>query len=457
MPDTPRAGSALALGTAAQEAAAYNAARGMARADIENRIQRLDDQVGDLIGKVFDGGRLDLPEYERAGSGAQEKIIAINSALGGYTRRIGELDREAAEAARAEAAKEAALANLMPQGRTPVAAGARVPDRVREFFASLPEGTTLGQIAREGRTHRIDTALGPDLHSDPRAIRAATFTTGSYDPWQPRERDVTLDAQRPPEVLDVIPMASTMSDTVRWMEETTFTNAAAGRAEAADSAEATIAFTERTQAVEHIAVNIPLTEEILDDEPMIRSIVGDRLPFMLRQKTDEYLISGSGSSNQLRGILNWSGIGNSALTETSNVITKPIQDLREAQSATYRSAYVRPDTVICSSQFCDDIVLAETSAAGFYLGSAQGGFMPMPWGLRVVESTVLTYAASAKTAILGNMNPAWIQLFVRNGFMVESGLSGSDFIAFRVRLRGSFRGALVLHRPECFHTLTRAA
>src|SRR5437660_1032156 len=71
---------------------------------------------------------------------------------------------------------------------------------------------------------------------------------------------------------------------------------------------AALAVTEQSSTVRKIAVYLPVTDEQFEDEPHARDYVDNRLEFMLRQRLDQQLLTGSGTAPNLRGILNVAGI-----------------------------------------------------------------------------------------------------------------------------------------------------
>ena len=70
------------------------------------------------------------------------------------------------------------------------------------------------------------------------------------------------------------------------MEETTYTPAAAERAESAAYAESTFELTQRTENVRSIGASVPVTDEQLADVVQVRSYLNQRLTFGIRQRLD---------------------------------------------------------------------------------------------------------------------------------------------------------------------------
>ena len=50
----------------------------------------------------------------------------------------------------------------------------------------------------------------------------------------------------------------------------------------------------------------------------------------------------------------------------------------------------------------------------------------------------------------------YIMLYVRTGVRTETGVVGEQFKKFQLTIRSSWRGGLVVNRPQAFCTLTKA-
>jgi HK97 family phage major capsid protein len=71
---------------------------------------------------------------------------------------------------------------------------------------------------------------------------------------------------------------------------------------------------EQDSAVKKIGVIARITDEQLEDSAQIASYINQRVPFQVMQLEDQHCITGSGNTNQLKGILNQTGI----LTQSCN-------------------------------------------------------------------------------------------------------------------------------------------
>ena len=104
----------------------------------------------------------------------------------------------------------------------------------------------------------------------------------------------------------------------------------------------------------------------------------------------------------------------------------------------------------------DDIVLAESSAGGYYYGSPQNDFTERVWGLPVVLSDHLvgTTTSGHVNGLIGDFSPMWIQLRLRRELETEWGYINDDWAKEIMRIKASIRLALVVKRPQAFATIS---
>ena len=243
---------------------------------------------------------------------------------------------------------------------------------------------------------------------------------------------------------DILPVFPTTQAAIVYMEETTFTSAAAERAESAAYAESTLAFTERTQTVRSVGTSIPVSDEQLADVVGVRAYLDGRLGFMVRQRLDSQILVGNGTAPNLLGTLNVSGINSQALGADSrpDAIYKGIRAAR----VTGRS---QPNVVIAHPNDWEPIRLLKTTD-GIYIWGSPSESGPMRiWGLPVIETTAVTEG----TAITGDY-ARYSGLHVRQGLEVLTGFVNDDFLDGRQTIRAGLRVAVVHYRPSAFTQIT---
>jgi len=288
--------------------------------------------------------------------------------------------------------------------------------------------------------------IGPTAHIDVE-LKTLMTTTAGFAPEVLRTGQVVPFATRPIQVVDAIPQTTTSQAAVQYMEETTYTNAAAETDEGGTYAESALAYTEKQSNVRKIATFLPVTDEQLEDVPQLSGMINNRLPFMVRQKLDLQLISGSGTGTptQLRGILNVAGIQTQAkgADPTPDAIYKGIVKIETVGQAFANLVMMHPTN-------WQDVRLLRTADGLYIWGNPSDAGPERIWGLQVVRAQ----AATLGTAIVGDA-ANFCELAVRRGMdMQVSNSHGSFFVEGKQAIRCDIRVAFVVYRPAAFCTVT---
>lgn len=317
----------------------------------------------------------------------------------------------------------------------------------RPVFKSLGD-SFVDSVAFKGK-HRSDPS-GPvaSLDLNLKSLFETGGSAAAGDGWPPettRTGKVVDFATRPVQVTDIFPTGSTQQQAVVYMEETTYTNAAAEVLEAGTFPEAALALEEKNSPVRKIAVWLPITDEQLEDESHARGYVNRRLPFMLKQKLDSQLLLGTGTAPQLRGVLNTVGI------QTQAKGADPVQDaIRKAMTLVRVTGRATPDHVVMHSNDWQEIRLQRTADGLYIWGNPSEPGEARLWGLPVVENDVITEG----TALVGDFN-GYSELVSRRGIDVQITNTHADFfINGKQAIRADMRCALVVYRPTAFCTVT---
>ncbi len=276
-------------------------------------------------------------------------------------------------------------------------------------------------------------------------VMKTDFTTSAgWAPQSIRTGKVVLDAQRPIQVIDTVPGGQTGQAAIVYMEETTFTNAAAGRAENAAYAESALALTQRSVTVESTGTSLPVTDEQLADVNEVRSYLNMRLGFMVRQKVDGYILTGSGSTPIMRGFNNLSGILTQALggDNVPDAFYKGMRQVRVTGRAMPSVNYIHPTD-------WQGVRLLRTNDGLYIWGNPSEAGPLRLWGVTVVE----TDAQTLGTGLTGDVTN-FSQLFMRQDLTVEIGFVDDDFLDGRQTIRAGVRAAVVGYRPAAFCQIT---
>jgi hypothetical protein len=145
------------------------------------------------------------------------------------------------------------------------------------------------------------------------------------------QRGEYAPVRRPLELLNLVRPGTTEESAVSYVRQTTYTSAAAETAEATSTTtgtkpEATLPFEAVSSPVENIPVWAPATRRALADVDELRRLVDEQLSFDVRRRLEEQLINGNGTTPNLRGILNTTGVQSQAKGADSHplALTKAI-------------------------------------------------------------------------------------------------------------------------------------
>ena len=287
----------------------------------------------------------------------------------------------------------------------------------------------------------------------------------NFPPEVLRQPGILESALRDPDaVIGLFDQIETDQNSFAYMEETTFTNAAAEQAEEATTAEATLDFTEKTASIRKIGVFLPVTEELLADVNGIQGYVNSRLGTMIKLRLDGQIMDGDGSAPNLDGLLNTSGINSFAYGSYSGELGR-LGQIYQAITEIRKDAFVEPDAIIMHPSDWYDIITSVTDVATTTSGAAAknplfvvaGGFgdgvAPRLWGLPVVTSS----AVNAGTQMVGKFGGGEAaHLVMRQGLDLAVSDSHSDFfLKGKLAIRATMRVGLVVYRPTAFCKLTQ--
>lgn len=248
-------------------------------------------------------------------------------------------------------------------------------------------------------------------------------------------------------IRDLIAPGRTESNMIKYMVETTFTNAAATVAEGAAKPESTLIFDITTDEVEKIAHWLPVTEEMLEDVSQIRSYIDARLRLGVQLTEEDQLLNGDGTTPNISGILDRTGLTAAQARGTDTNADAIFKEMMKI----FNASFLMPDAHVINPTNWQTIQLAK-DANGQYYGSGPfaGPQAPTLWGLPVS----VTPSIAAGTALSGAFRQA-SQIFDKGGIRVEASNSHSDyFIKNLVAIRAEERLALAVYRPAAFGTTT---
>ena len=279
---------------------------------------------------------------------------------------------------------------------------------------------------------------------------------------------IEMLGRRPLTLRDLISVRRTTSDTVEYVKQTSHTNAAAPVAEATSSAAPTApgtagalvlnanggykpegawAFEKATATVKTIAEWVPATKRALADVAQLEGLINDELVADLAETEETQILSGNGSGENLRGILNTVGIQTTATVATNDATR--LASVRTAIRLLRTVGRVSASGILANPADAEKIDTMKDTTNRFY-GNGPFGIGPKTlWGVPYVESEAIT----AGTLLAGDFSKA--VLWDREQASVTVSDSHADFfIRNLVAILAEERVAFAVTRPTAFCTIT---
>lgn len=273
----------------------------------------------------------------------------------------------------------------------------------------------------------------------------ATIALTDITPVATRRPEILPSAQFRVTVSDMMAPGTTDGNTLTYMEETTFTNAAVEVAEGVAKPESTLDFIERTDNVRKVATYVTTSDEVLSDNRQLRSYIDGRLRFMVTQREEAQLISGNGTAPNISGVLNRSGI------QTQAKGADPTPDaFFKALTKVYVTGDAEPDGIVIHPNDWQEIRLLRTADGLYIWGNPSEAGPQRMWGYPVRVTTGITEG----TGLVGAFR-TMAQVFRREGLtVVASTEHASNFTSNLVTILAETRLALAVYRPSAFASVT---
>lgn len=417
----------------------------------------------DELGKVFaeakgDDGQLDFNKVTCLGANVKgsiavaEKVKAMDAELNELAEHAETLEA-AEQAAKGYAEREKGLRRFpLPGGGKGNygSADARIKalgemagetKAFKDWIAGGASGTIIIQLDEAYPTDML--AMAADF--DTVGAKALMSTTAGYAPESVRVPRFVEAATRPIQLLDIIPSDRTGQASVKYMEETTRVHGAAEVAEGGAYAESQFVFTEKESPVRKIGDSLPVTDEQLEDAPMMQGYLNTRIPFGIRQRLDGQCLVGTGNAPQLRGLKNVVGIQAHARG------ADPVPDaFYKAMGKVRRIGRAIPTHHVIHSLDWEGVRLMRTSDGVYIYGPPSDAGIDRLWGLPVVQHD----ADAEGVGYTGSFRPDTVSLHERRGVEIQLGFVGSQFTEGKRTVRGDMRAALVWWRPPAFVKVT---
>jgi len=365
-----------------------------------------------------------------------EHIRKINDELDELAKKASPLEEELSVLTRAdrELKERERLAELQPHPGHPdpeAKGGRQAPVKtLGEMFVEGEVGA--GKKGREVEFADVD-------------LKTLMTTTAGWAPETIRTGRLVESAQRPIQVIDLLPSGNTNQAAVVYMQETTFTNNAVEKAEGAAFGEAALALTEVSEPVRKIPVFLPVTDEQLEDVDGIQSYINNRLTFMIRQRLDAQIVVGDGTAPNISGFLDRTGI------QTQAKGADPVFDaVLKGMTKVRVTGRANPSGVLIHPNDWQDVRLTRTADGIYILGNPADPGPERFFGTPVAQTDAIT----ENTALVGDF-ANFSELTMRRGIELKvSDSHGTYFVEGKQAIRADLRAALCVFREAAFCQVT---
>ena len=274
-----------------------------------------------------------------------------------------------------------------------------------------------------------------------------------------RDSRVFQDPNRPMRIRDLIPTVPTASNAVEFMRELVFTNnagpqgtvAGIGSGEFVAKNQSEITYELVTKPVRTIAHWMAASRQVLSDAPMLQNLIDNRLTYGLDLESDDQLLNGDGTGQNLDGILQDTAINDAGElpvgTAAADVPAAMIDHIRKAIRIEQQNEYYNMTGLVLNPV---DWEILETAKAtdGHYL------MVNMPTG-RATETVwripvIVTNAMTASTFLIGDWNMGAV-IYDREDVSVRVSESHADyFVKNGVAVLAEERYTLAIPLPNAF-------
>ena len=398
--------------------------------------------------KVVDGTVVVGTEQKSAFDKNMQDIKEIKGLITGL-ESMQEVEEWGSEASGQSVAAAAAAGYSIPQKQlTSVGEAFLASNEFKSLLqsggANMPSAFQLGRSITPGYSVK-------DVYTAMPSGTPGAFGTITRDP-------IVVPPMRTKRVRDLFPVRTTTSTVIEYFRMTGFTNNAAAVAErnAGDTAFAAkpqsgMTFEGVQTSVRTLAHWEAAHRNVLADEPQLRSIIDNELMYGLRLQEDAQILNGSGSGENLRGILNTPGVqtydwSDGTYSAVAGQTDTKADAVRRAATLSFL-AYYEPSGIVLNPNDWEDIELSKDGNGAYVVAVsvAMGGEQRL-WRIPVVD----TPAIAEGTALIGAFGTG-AQIYDRESPSIRVSEQHADFfVRNAIVILAEQRLALAVKRPESF-------
>lgn len=267
-------------------------------------------------------------------------------------------------------------------------------------------------------------------------FKATFLRTDGLAPERPRDGYVDHALREPLGLLDVMNIVPVKGDGTTFLKETV-TTGPDWEEENGAYHEGDISYASTYIGAAKVTHIIPVTDEALDDNENLESLLDDRMTMLLKEKFENGLVAGTGTTSPV-GFLNLTNkltyVGYA--TECyGDAIIRGASAIREAKAGEANLVIMNP------ADFTKLRLLKDTTKNYLYAG-LMDGVNPTIDGMPIVKNSGVT---AGSVVVLDKRH---FDVGLREDANIEVGYNGTDFSYGRKSIRGTMRGSLIARRDQ---------
>lgn len=187
----------------------------------------------------------------------------------------------------------------------------------------------------------------------------------------------------------LIPHIPTTAGSMSMVKETAFSNYAAVVAEGGSKPESYSTFEKYNVDIETVAHWTKISEQLAADAPAVQAFINTRMAYGLQDKIDSQLISGTGTSGQLSGLLNTGNYHDYGASVTPGA-NDTLIDFAARVIAELEDAKYVPEYIMLNPKDWTDLTLLKDTQKRYILGGPGSASEKSLWGVPVITSSSIT-------------------------------------------------------------------
>jgi HK97 family phage major capsid protein len=284
---------------------------------------------------------------------------------------------------------------------------------------------------------------------------AALANTPAYMYQVSRVADYLRDPDRTRFIRELIPTFGVSTGAVEFVRELSYTNNAGMVPEFEDTdsenkPKSALDFEILTVPIRTMAHYLPVTRQIVDDERQLRAYITNRLLYGLRLKEDQQILYGTGTGNEIQGILTQSGIQQITLGTAPSVSGDTFIDVIRRALTLSTVAEYRPSGIVMNHEDWETIELTKDLEERYIWVNVTVDNVTRLWGLPVVTTNAITKG----TALVGDFSMG-TAIHDRENANIRISDSHADFFTKNLwAILAEERLAQTIYLPKAFTEVT---